>query len=216
MRNIECLRSVTSNILRFVPEFEQRNGLKASRVKSGSRKQESIKLSLGQSGIYYDTFNRELCTSQVTYSILQYHYKLVNWILFWVSLNGIIFFIKGNDAVSIWHLEIFSTTQLLLPSAKHLDKVILPFTLIDINRSHLQVNLPCTACFPMPIHQANEQSVSVMLHCRLNESLDIRCSLCECQQTNSQMGPICPVLQPDFQVVTNIHVQLVVAKEFRS
>lgn len=65
----------------------------------------------------------------------------------------------------------------------------------------------------MPIHQANEQSVSVMPHCHLNESLDIRCGLFECQQTNPQIGPMCPVLQADFQVVANIHVQLVVVKE---
>lgn len=43
-----------------------------------------------------------------------------------------------------------------------------------------------------------------------------RCGLFECQQTNPQIGPICPVLQADFQVVANTHVQFVVAKRFRS
>lgn len=68
----------------------------------------------------------------------------------------------------------------------------------------------------MPIHHANEQSISVMRYCHLNESLDIHCSQFEHQQTNPQIGPICSILQGDFQVVANIPVQFFVEKEVRS
>lgn len=106
--------------------------------------------------------------------------------------------VKRAAVECAWHLWIsrpalaMIASNLAVKSLNSRPKWFLHSHSIAIRSSDLWGNLPYTACFSMPIHQANEQSISAMVHCHFNESLkDIYHYQFEYQQTKPQIGPVC-------------------------
>lgn len=100
MRSIECLRSVTSNTLTFVPEFEQRIYLKSSRGKSGSRAS-NYPYAIVAFIIRYLTEHFVMPNNLINVTVTLQMCKL-DFIL--GVMEWIYFLIKKNHAEGTWHL----------------------------------------------------------------------------------------------------------------
>lgn len=109
--------------------------------------------------------------------------------------------VKRTKAEGAWHFWIFCPTLALTASnsaAKSVNsqtKWFLYSHSIALRSSDLWGNLPYSTSFSMPIHQADEQFISAVVHCHLNEFLkDIHHCQFQYQQTKPQTGPICSIL----------------------